>query len=130
MKRVVTLGVIIGLAAVGLAGGGSAPARAQDGLLGSILGGALPDIGAVGASNAAGVLSYCVKNRLLRSTRGAAGVLGRLTGQEDVRESDAFRLGESGILQSNGTRLPLDSLKGKVKNGLCDLVLKHSRTFL
>lgn len=126
MKRVPGFGMMICLAMGGL----SVPAHAQGSGLGGLLGGALPDIGSVGASNAAGVLSYCVENKLLRSTSGAAGVLGKLTGQEDVAQSDAFKLGQSGTLQSGNGQFSLDSLKGKVKNGLCDMVLKHARTFL
>lgn len=129
MKRVPGFGMMICLAMGGL----SVPAHAQSGGLGGLgglLGGALPDIGSVGASNAAGVLSYCVENKLLRSTSGAAGVLGKLTGQEDVAQSDAFKLGQSGTIESDGGQFSLDSLKGKVKNSLCDMVLKHARTFL
>ncbi|MGC4250123.1 MAG: hypothetical protein QM605_01315, partial [Sphingobium sp.] len=40
------------------------PVSATGGL-GGLLGGILPDVASVGAGNAAGVLSYCVKNKVL-----------------------------------------------------------------
>ena len=44
----------------------------------------MPTLGGVGAGNAAGMLSYCVKNKLLGSSAtavgGSSGLLGRLTG--------------------------------------------------
>ncbi|BAV63624.1 DUF2501 domain-containing protein [Sphingobium cloacae] len=104
------------------------PVSAAGGL-GGLLGGILPDVASVGAGNAAGVLSYCVKNRVLGGAN-AASVLGRLTGQPGVASSDEFELGEQGTLQTEGGALPLGSLKGKLKSRMCGLVLKHARDFL
>ncbi len=110
----------------------AAPASAQSGLggLGGLLGGGLPDIASVGASNATGVLSYCVKNKFLSSTRGVSSVLGQLSGQKGVQSSDAFKLGETGVLQTGKDRFSLGGLKGRVKTMACDMVLKHAKSFL
>jgi len=104
----------------------------MSGLLGG--GGALPQIGAIGAGNAAGLLGYCVKNRLLGAggnATGAAGVLGRLAGQREVREQPGYAAGQAGQVQTpGGQALSLDSLRGQVKNQLCTLVLNRAKSFL
>ncbi len=117
--------------------GAAASAPRGGGLLGqagSLLGGGLPQIGSIGAGNAAGLLSYCVKNRLLAATgngTGAAGVLGRLTGKKDVRTLPGYEAGQAGQVQTPaGSSLSLDTLRGQVKGQVCNLVLNRARTFL
>ena len=117
-----------------------APAPApqqQNGVLGSLGGlggllggGALPNVGSTGMSNAAGLLSYCVKNRLLGGA-GTNSVLSRLTGQQDVTNAPGYAAGQSGTLQAgeNGA-LSLNTLKGQVKGKVCRLILDHARSFL
>jgi hypothetical protein len=104
------------------------------GLLGSGGAGALPRIGSIGAGNAAGLLGYCVKNRLLGTgggTSGAAGVLGRLTGQQDVQSQPGYAAGQAGQVQApGGQALSLDGLRGQVKNQVCNLVLNRAKAFL
>lgn len=102
---------------------------AQLGDIGGILGGALPNVASAGAGNAAGVLSYCVKNKLVNATS-ASSVLGKLTGKPGVKDSTGFQLGQTGTLKSDQGALPIASLKGKVKNKLCDMVLRHATTLL
>ena len=96
--------------------------------------GALPRIGSIGAGNAAGLLGYCVKNRLLGSgggASGAAGVLGRLTGQKDVQSQPGYAAGQAGQVQApGGQALSLDGLRGQVKNQVCNLVLNRAKAFL
>lgn len=123
-------------------GASSAPAtpaaRQGGGLLGQmgglLGGGGLPAIGSVGAGNAAGLLGYCVKNRLLGATgssTGAAGVLGRLTGKSAITSSPEYAAGQAGQVQApNGEALSLGSLRGQVKNQLCKVVLNRARSFL
>jgi hypothetical protein len=103
------------------------------GLLGG--GGALPQIGSIGAGNAAGLLGYCVKNRLLGTgtggTTGAASVLGRLTGQRDVQNQPGYAAGQAGQVQApNGQALSLGALRGQLKNQVCNLVLNRAKAFL
>ena len=122
-------------------GAGTAAATSQTttrgGLLGqagSLLGGGIPQIGSIGAGNAAGLLGYCVKNRLLGAAggaTGAAGVLGRLTGRKDVQSQPGYQAGQAGQVQTPaGQSLSLDSLRGQVKNQVCSLVLNRARAFL
>lgn len=104
------------------------------GQAGSLLGGGLPQVGTIGAGNAAGLLGYCVKNKLLGATggqTGAAGVLGRLTGQKDVTTLPGYQAGQTGQVQAaNGQTLSLDSLRGQIKTQMCNLVLNRARSFL
>ncbi len=108
---------------------GAAPSSAQLGNLGGLLGGAMPDIASVGAGNAAGVLSYCVKNRLVNATS-ASSILGKLTGKPGVKESSGFKLGQSGTIQGDGGALPIAGLKEKVKTKACDVVLRHAGSLI
>jgi hypothetical protein len=114
---------LAGLAA--LVGAGVAPAQLPGGLLG---GAGLPNIGATSAGNAAGLLSYCVKNKLL-GAQDASGVLGKLTGGAGVAGSQDYAQGQSGLIRTGqGQGLSLDSLKGKMKTKLCDMVLQHGKS--
>lgn len=94
-----------------------------------ILGGVLPNIGSAGVGNVTGLLSYCLKRKLLGQAN-AKSVLGKLTGREDVTESDEYSDGEKGILRADDTSLSIDSLKGKVKGKVCNVVLDRAQTFL
>ena len=116
-----------GLTIALLAGAGAS--SAQLGNLGGLLGGAMPDIASVGAGNAAGVLSYCVKNKLVNAT-GASSILGKLTGKPGVKESSGFKLGQTGTIQGDGGALPIAGLKDKVKTKACDLVLRHAGSLI
>ena len=120
--------------------------------LGGLLGGALPNVGSVGAGNAAGLLGYCLKNNLLgqggmlggltgtpRSTgtqatpqaTGAQSVLQRLTGRRDVQTSPGYAAGQAGQVQAgNGQTLSLGNLGGQVKTQMCNVVLKRAKAFL
>ncbi|MCI4589760.1 DUF2501 domain-containing protein [Sphingobium sp. BYY-5] len=108
---------------------GATASSAQLPNLGGLLGGGLPNIASVGAGNAAGVLSYCVKNKLVNATS-ASSVLGKLTGKPGVKESSGFKLGQNGTLQSDENSFSLGSLKAKAKTKACDLVLNHATSLL
>ncbi|MGV3768704.1 MAG: DUF2501 domain-containing protein [Sphingobium phenoxybenzoativorans] len=98
----------------------------QSGLLGAIL----PNVASVGASNAAGVIGYCLKNKFLGGTN-AKSVLGKLAGQSGVKSSDGYANGQNGLLQMDGgSSLSLGSLKAKAKSKVCDVVLQHAQSFL
>lgn len=104
------------------------------GQAGGLLGSGLPQVGTIGAGNAAGLLGYCVRNKLLGATggqTGAAGVLGRLTGQKDVTTLPGYQAGQTGQVQAaNGQTLSLDPLRGQIKTQLCNLILNRARSFL
>lgn len=93
------------------------------------LGSLTPSVAGIGAGNAAGVLSYCVKNKLVNATSGDA-MIGKLTGKPGVKESDGFKLGSAGTIKTDKNSLSLDSLSGKAKSSMCDAVLKQSGSLL
>ncbi|WP_242146516.1 DUF2501 domain-containing protein [Sphingomonas sp. BAUL-RG-20F-R05-02] len=91
------------------------------------------NLNAVGKSNAVGLLSYCVKNKLLRQQQNVAGgLIGKLTGQEPAVESTrGFLDDQKGLLQQRGgNRLSLDALPSGIKSKACDLVLSKAQSFL
>ncbi|RZT47474.1 uncharacterized protein DUF2501 [Sphingomonas sp. BK036] len=114
--------------------------------LGGLLGGGLPNVGSVGAGNAAGLLGYCLKNRLLgqggmlggltggqtgTQASGAQSILQQLTGRKDVQTSPGYAAGQAGQVQAgNGQTLSLGNLGGQVKTQLCNVVLKRAKAFL
>jgi hypothetical protein len=123
----IRISVHVPLMLLALTGATASSAQLPD--LGGVLGGALPNIGSVGAGNAAGVLSYCVKNKLVNATS-ASSVLGKLTGQPGVKESSGFKLGQDGTIQTDGSALSLGGLKAKAKTRLCDMVLSHATSLI
>ncbi|MES2420839.1 MAG: DUF2501 domain-containing protein [Pseudomonadota bacterium] len=121
------------------------------GSLGGLLGGGMPSVGSIGAGNAAGLLGYCLKNKLLgqggalgaltgsqraaspAATRasGAQSILQRLTNRQGVQTSPGFAAGQAGEIQApNGQGLSLDDLGGQIKTQMCSLVLSRAKSFL
>lgn len=121
------------VAAVALVG--AVPAAAQG--LGSLMGGGLPGIGTAGVGNAAGLLGYCIKNKLTGGAN-AQSVLGKLTGQPQVTQSPGYAQGLLGRVTGGGgdakakaqPGLSLDSLKGQMRTRACDMVLSRAGSFL
>jgi hypothetical protein len=107
-------------------GGGIGDLLGSGGLLG---GGGLPDIASVGAGNAAGLLGYCIRNKLVAGG-GAAGIIGQLTGKRGVTGSPGFEAGQRGQVQTGDTAFSLAGMQDRVKTQLCGLVLKRARSFL
>ena len=117
------------------------------GSLGGLLGGGLPSIGSIGAGNAAGLLGYCLKNKLLGQGGALGGLTGsqraapqassaqsilqRLTNRQGVQTSPGFAAGQAGEIQApNGQGLSLDDLGGQIKTRMCSLVLNRAKAFL
>ena len=121
--------------------------------LGGLLGGALPNVGSIGAGNAAGLLGYCLKNNLLGQdgalgaltggrnapragsakapATGAQSILQRLTGRQGVQTSPGYAAGQEGEVQApNGQAFSLDDLGGQVKTRMCSIVLSRAKSFL
>ncbi|PZQ55395.1 MAG: DUF2501 domain-containing protein [Novosphingobium pentaromativorans] len=92
---------------------------------------ALPDVASTGAGNAAGVLSYCMKQKLVDSVEGNS-VYGLLAKKPEVAEqSDAFKTGSTGTLLSSGSApFSLDKAPKSVRKTVCNMVLKQSRSLL
>ncbi|WP_380877555.1 hypothetical protein ACFB49_13330 [Sphingomonas sp. DBB INV C78] len=115
---------------------GVAPAQAQMPTIPGASGGAAgmlggtPDLSSMSTGNAAGVLEYCMKNKLLGGTD-ATSVLGGLTKQPDVKQSDDYKLGEAGTIATSGkSPLSLDSVPPKMKTKACNMVLKHAKSLI
>jgi len=121
--------------------------------LGGLLGGALPNVGSIGAGNAAGLLGYCLKNNLLGQgsalaltggrnaasragsakapATGAQSILQRLTGRQGVQTSPGYTAGQEGEVQApNGQAFSLDDLGAQVKTRMCSIVLNRAKSFL
>ena len=93
--------------------------------------GGMPNISGMGVGNAAGVLGYCTKNKLLGGSSGASSVLSSLEKKPGVTSSKGFAAGQAGhILGGNGANLSLDSVAGPMKSQACNRVLKQARHFL
>lgn len=99
------------------------------GVAGSLLGGLMPNLGSSTIGNLTGVLGYCLKNKLLGG-RGASNVLSGLSSRNGVTSSKDFALGQTGILQTGNSSLPLGSLSDTIRTKACDVVLKQATKLL
>ena len=90
----------------------------------------LPDVTKMGMPNVAGVLGYCVKNKLLASS-GAASVIDGLKGKPGVTSSPEYQSGSAGnIITGGGSPLAIGSLPAQLKNQACNAVLRHGSSLL
>ncbi|MFT3719347.1 DUF2501 domain-containing protein [Pseudorhodoferax sp.] len=109
-------------------GGGSGGGSSLLGNLG------LPSIGSGTASNAAGVLQYCVERKYLSG--GAAGVkdallnkIGLSGGKE--QQDAGYQSGLSGLLSgSDGKSFDLNKIQDQIKDKACDYVLDNAKSLL
>ena len=88
---------------------------------------ALPNVSSVSASNAAGVLQYCMSKQLVSSTN-AGRVLEGLTKKTDVTNSSDFTAGASGQILGDKS-FSIGSAPGFLQSDACDLVLKRAKQF-
>lgn len=101
------------------------------GLLGSL---GLPAIGASTASNAAGVLQYCVERKYLAG--GAAGVKDALLskiglGGAKAQQDPGYQSGLGGILSgSDGKSFDLSKIQDQLKDKACDYVLDNAKSLI
>lgn len=126
MRRLIAAVPVLALALAPVA---ASAQQSAGGGLGGLLGGGLPSVAGVGAGNAAGLIGYCLKNRLL-SGENASSVLGKLTGQQGVAASPGFAAGQKGMVQSGNRAFSLNSVGDTVKARLCDAVLDRGMAFL
>ena len=114
-------------------------------------GGTLPGLGSASLGNITGLLSYCVKNKIV-SQMGAGGeVLAKLNGRPETTQSPDYKAGILGNLLGNkpaalgsgGTTgmlgnlpgsgnkpLSLDSLPAGLRTKACDAVLSRAKGLL
>ncbi len=152
MRKTVTLALVIGLcglasspqaAGIGdvlrdkVSGGGSSSA------LGGALGGgagasALSAAGLVGPAslgNAAGVITYCMKNNYLNLDK-AAQMKGQLLGKmglgaQEEPKDEGYQSGLTGLITgSGGKSFDMDKIKGDLREKACDFVLDHAGSLL
>ena len=90
----------------------------------------VPDLAMMGGSNAAGVLSYCAKHKLIDTVESNK-IYSTLTQKPGVSQDDSYNSGSLGtILTGNGTSFSLDKAPKKVRQKACNMVLKQSRSML
>lgn len=93
------------------------------------------------ASNAAGVLTYCVKNNYLNPDKAGAVAnqlltsLGLTTAQSAAApattQDQGYLNGVAGMIVSpTGELFSLDAIKGNVKDKACEFVLNNAKSFL
>lgn len=130
-----------------LGGGGAAESSGSPGL-GGLLGGgagggssALSALGLGGltgsgtASNAAGVLTYCMKNNYLNADKAAEvknQLLGKLgLGQQEQPKDQGYKDGLMGMIKGdNGQSFSLDKVKSNLKEKACDFVLDNAKSLI
>jgi hypothetical protein len=114
-------------------------------------GGAVPGLGSASAGNITGLLSYCVKNKLVSQAGAGGDVLAKLEGKPDVAKSADYKAGLAGtvlggkpaaaggsnpadmlggLTGGSGKPLSLDSLPASVRTKACDTVLSHAKSLL
>ncbi|MPN17573.1 hypothetical protein SDC9_164928 [bioreactor metagenome] len=87
------------------------------------------------ASNAAGVITYCMKNNYLNADKAAQvkdQLLGKMgLGQKEEPKDEGYLSGLSGMVTgSDGKSFSLDKVKGSVKEKACDFVLNNAKSLL
>ena len=115
----------------------AAPTRAQlldtlKNATGGASGLAMPSLGGASSGNIAGLLQYCVQNRLAGGSGGNVenSLLGKLGGATAVQSQPAYTAGSKGQVQSGGQGFDLSNLGGTLKQQACDQVVQHARSLL
>ena len=142
-KLAISATLLAALCGAGFAAQASGLGDAVKGQLGGALGGggdasALSTLGLSSsgtASNAAGVITYCMKNNYLNADKAAQvkdQLLGKMgLGQKEEPKDEGYTSGLSGLIKgSNGKTFSLDSVKGQVKEKACDFVLNNAKSLL
>ena len=93
--------------------------------------GGMPDISGMGIGNAAGVLGYCTKHKLLARSKDASSVIGTLGKKPGLASSRGYVAGKAGrIIGEKGAAFSLDSAPAPIKSKACGMVLKQAERFL
>ena len=141
----------LGDALRGQLGGATESSSSSSSGLGSMLGGGGSSAGAGGsalsalglggltgsgtASNAAGVITYCMKNNYLNADKAAQvkdQLLGKLgLGQKEEPKDTGYQNGLMGMVTgSDGKSFNLDKVKSSVKEKACDFVLNNAKSLI
>ena len=133
----------------GQLGGGAEQGGSGGTGLGGILGGtaaggssSLSGLGALGgltgsgtAGNAAGVITYCMKNNYLNADKAAQvkdQLLGKMgLGKKEEPKDEGYQSGLAGLVKgSDGKSFSLDKIKGNLKEKACDFVLDNAKSLI
>ena len=94
------------------------------------IGSSLPNVSKISAGNAAGVLQYCVKNKLVSSSS-AGTVLDGLTKSPNVTKSHDYTAGAAGQVLGGGSKpFSIGSAPSYMQSKACDMVLKQGKHLL
>ena len=115
---------------VSLAGAvGAAQAQLPVPIPGRKAGGA-PNISSISPGNAAGLLSYCVKNKYLPESN-ANSVVNGLLKKPGARSSSAFAAGQKGqIMNAGSAPVAMTEIPHEFQSRACNAVLKKGRSLL
>lgn len=135
----------LGDALRGQLGGGAAESSSSASGLGGMLGGSggssalsalgLGNLSSGTASNAAGVLTYCMKNNYLNADK-AAQVKNQLLGklglsQKEEPKDQGYQNGLMGMVTgADGKSFSLDKVKSNLKEKACDFVLDNAKSLI
>ena len=129
----------------GQLGGGAAESSSSASGLGGMLGGSggssalsalgLGNLSSGTASNAAGVITYCMKNNYLNADKAAQvknQLLGKMgLGQKEEPKDEGYLSGLSGMVTgSGGKSFSLDKVKSNLKEKACDFVLDNAKSLI
>lgn len=90
----------------------------------------VPNVSSISSGNAAGVLSYCVKNKVLSGGH-ATDMLGGLMKNPGITSSSSYAAGKAGnIVTGNGQKFSLSQVPSQVKSQACNAVLKQAPKLL
>lgn len=135
----------LGDALRGQLGGGAAESSSSASGLGGMLGGSggssalsalgLGNLSSGTASNAAGVLTYCMKNNYLNADKAAQvknQLLGKLgLGQKEEPKDQGYQNGLMGMVTgADGKSFSLDKVKSNLKEKACDFVLDNATSLI
>ena len=89
-----------------------------------------PNVSTISAANAAGLLSYCVKNKHLATSR-ANPVLHGLMNKPGLSSSSGYTLGQQGrIISAHKRPMAFTEIPQNRKGQACEAVLKRGSTVL
>ncbi|KQP13532.1 DUF2501 domain-containing protein [Pseudorhodoferax sp. Leaf267] len=110
-------------------GGSSSGSSGAAGMLGGL---GLPAIGGNTASNAAGVLQYCMQNKYANGAKNVKDALLSKVGLGGKEQQDpGYQNGVKGLLTgSDGSTFNMDKLKSNLKEKACDYVLDNAKSLL
>ena len=123
----------LGDALRGQLGGGSAAESSGGSSALSALG--LGNLSSGTASNAAGVITYCMKNNYLNADKAAEvknQLLGKLgLGQQEQPKDQGYQDGLMGMIKgNNGQSFSMDKIKSNLKEKACDFVLDNAKSLI